>query len=83
MDKYNIFNYSICELIMLFAAVCGLLVWLLVIRIKIENFFSEPPKQKSPKFITKKEQYLLNEYHKLDLDKQEKILKALSNFHNS
>ncbi len=64
MDKYNIFNYTIGELIIIFAALCGLLVWFLVVRIEIENFFSESKQRKSPELITENEKYLIDEYRR-------------------
>lgn len=83
MDKYNILNYNINELILILLSLYGLLVLFLIIRIKIENFFSEPSQRKSPKFITEKERHLIDEYRKLNSDKQEELLETLSNFHDS
>lgn len=82
MDKYNIFNYTIGELIIIFAALCGLLVWFLVVRIEIENFFSEPNQRKSPELITENEKNLIDEYRRLDSAKQEELLEIMSNFHD-
>ncbi len=83
MDRYNIFNYTIGELIIIFAALCGLLVWFLVARIEIENFFSEPNQRKSPKLITQNEKNLIDEYRRLDSAKQEEVLRTLSNICDS
>lgn len=82
MDKYNILNYNINELILILLSLYGLLVLFLIIRIKIENFFSEPSQRKNPEFITEKEKYLIDEYRKLNSDKQEELLETLSNFHD-
>lgn len=83
MDKYNIFNYTIGELIIIFAALCGLLVWFLIVRIEIENFFSEPKQRKNPELITENEKNLIDEYRRLDSAKQEELLEKLSNIHDS
>lgn len=82
MDRYNIFNYSTNEIILILLSSCGLLVLLLIMRIKIENLFSEPSQRKEPELITKKEKQLINKYRKLNSEEQEKLLEYLSNFYN-
>lgn len=72
-------NYSIPELFVLLSATSGLLVMLLLIRIKIGNFFLKPTERKNIEIITESERNLIREYRSSSTDKQNKIMEILSN----
>ena len=72
-------NYSIPELFVLLSATSGLLVMLLLIRIKIGNLFLKPTERKNIEIITESERNLIREYRSSSADKQNKIMEILSN----
>lgn len=72
-------NYSIPELFVLLSAVFGLLVMLLLIRIKIGNLFLNPSERKNIEIITESEINLIREYRSSSADKQNEIIEILSN----
>lgn len=72
-------NYSIPELFVLLSAVFGLLVMLLLIRIKIGNLFLNPSERKNIEIITEGEINLIRKYRSSSADKQNEIIEILSN----
>ena len=72
-------NYSIPELFVLLSATSGLLVMLLLIRIKIGNLFLNPSERKNIEIITEGEINLIRKFRSSSADKQNEIIEILSN----